>query len=416
MNVTYNNRYLLALVVFFGLTCSQVAAQTLEDYLQIAAENNPDLKAVYAEFEAALQEAPQVSSLPDPNLTVSAFGRMVETRLGPQEARFSLMQMFPWFGTLEARENAANLAAEAKFQSFLDARNELFYQVSEKYFQLYELERGIRFQRDNAEILRNYKDLSLSRVRAGSGALSDVLQTELMINETATALEILDLQKAPLRTQFNSLLNRHRNMEVVLPEQLETTEVSLQEIPDGILEDHPKLMEMEKMAASARSREVVARKEGYPDIGLGMEYAIIGKRTDANPEGNGRDAFMPMLSISLPIFRKKYRAAEKEAQFMQESYSQRRVAVKNRLSAEFEAAIFDLERSRSMLALYEKQVESSNQVLNLLLSSYRNAAADFEEVLRVRQELLRYQLEIAGAEAAFFTAIARINYLSGKAF
>lgn len=416
MNVKINNRFLVTLWVFFGLTCSQVAAQTLEDYLQIAAENNPDLKAMYAEFEAALQEAPQVSSLPDPSLTVAAFGRMVETRLGPQEARFSFMQMFPWFGTLEARENAANLAAEAKFQAFLDARNELFYQVSEKYFQLYELEKGIRFQRDNAEILRDYKDLSLSRVRAGGGALSDVLQTELMINETATALEILELQKKPVRVQFNSLLNRERNLAVDLPEQLDAGTSGLQEIPASILEDHPKLIEMDKMAASAKSQEIAAKKEGYPDIGLGMEYAIIGKRMDADPDGNGRDAFMPMLSISLPIFRKKYRAAQKEAQFMQESYSQRRVAVENRLEADFEAAVYDLERSRSMLDLYEKQVESSNQVLNLLLSSYRNASADFEEVLRVRQELLKYQLEIAGAEADFFTAIARINYLSGKAF
>ena len=47
-------------------------------------------------------------SLPDPTFTVSAFGRMIETRVGTQEARFSVMQMFPWFGTLEAKENIRN--------------------------------------------------------------------------------------------------------------------------------------------------------------------------------------------------------------------------------------------------------------------------------------------------------------------
>jgi outer membrane protein TolC len=98
-------------------------AQTLDDYLAIAEKNNPQLKAKLQEFEAAIQRVPQVSSLPDPSLNVSAFGQMVETRVGQQMARFSLSQMFPWFGTLAAQKDAAALAAEAQYAAYLDARN-----------------------------------------------------------------------------------------------------------------------------------------------------------------------------------------------------------------------------------------------------------------------------------------------------
>ncbi len=112
-------------------------SQTLDDYLQTAAENNPKLKSSYAQFEAAMQQAPQVSSLPDPTLTMSAFGRMIETRLGAQEARFSLSQMFPWFGTLQAKEDASVLMAEAKFQNYLDLRNQLFFEIKSVYAELY---------------------------------------------------------------------------------------------------------------------------------------------------------------------------------------------------------------------------------------------------------------------------------------
>ena len=118
--------YLLLAFVFFGITSE---AQSVEHFLQIAAENNPEIQSAYSEFEAALQKSPQVSSLPDPTLTVSAFGRMMETRLGAQEARFSLMQMFPWFGTLSARTNSADLMAEAKFQEYLNTREKVFMQV-----------------------------------------------------------------------------------------------------------------------------------------------------------------------------------------------------------------------------------------------------------------------------------------------
>ena len=101
-----NINYLILVLVLYA---TSVNSQTLNDYLSMASQNNPEIQSAYKEFEAALQKAPQVSSLPDPSLTMSAFGRMIETRVGAQEARFSLMQMFPWFGTLEAKKNAANL-------------------------------------------------------------------------------------------------------------------------------------------------------------------------------------------------------------------------------------------------------------------------------------------------------------------
>src|SRR5690606_9069662 len=112
-------------------------SQTLEEYLQIASEQNPQVRASYAQFEAAMQRSPQVASLPDPTLTMSAFGRMMETRLGPQMARFTLMQMFPWFGTLQAREDVATLMAEAAFQEYLDQRNQVFYEVRSVYAEIY---------------------------------------------------------------------------------------------------------------------------------------------------------------------------------------------------------------------------------------------------------------------------------------
>ena len=398
-------------LVFFSF-CGKIEAQTLEDYLQIAAENNPDLKATYAEFEAALQEVPQVKSLPDPSLTMSAFGRMVETRLGPQEARFSLMQMFPWFGTLEAQANVAELMAEAKFQAFLQARNELFFEVSSQYYDLYELEQQLKYQQEDLEILQNYKDLSLAKVSAGNGALSDVLQADIRRNETVTAVELLKLKKQPMLAEFNALLNRDKFDAVLLPEEIDTEKIEI--LSKVEIAANPQLAELEKMAKSALARQEVVKKEGMPSMGIGVDYVVVGERMDMQVADSGQDAIMPMLSISLPIFRKKYRAARKQAEFLAESYSQRKAELENRISAEVEAAVFEVREAKAMLELYQRQVESSEQVLNLLLSSYRNAASDFKEVLQVRQELLQYQLAVAGAEADLMTALARIDYLSGK--
>ncbi|PKP39369.1 MAG: TolC family protein, partial [Bacteroidetes bacterium HGW-Bacteroidetes-13] len=135
--------------LFLLLTAVSSQAQSLDDYLKIAAENNPGAKAAYLEFEASMQRLPQVSSLPDPTLSMSALGQMIETRVGTQEARFSLMQSFPWFGTLKAKKEVAALEADAKFQAYLDRRNELFLKVKTAYYELYEVKHHIHHKMQN---------------------------------------------------------------------------------------------------------------------------------------------------------------------------------------------------------------------------------------------------------------------------
>ncbi|MFO7721215.1 MAG: TolC family protein, partial [Gillisia sp.] len=191
-------------------------AQDLETYLQMASENNPKLKASYAEFEAAMQRAPQVASLPDPTLTMSAFGRMIETRLGAQEARFNLMQMFPWFGTLRAKEDAANLMAEASFQNYLDLRSQVFFDVKQVYAELYALEKTIQLKKENFSILDSYRELALSRFRSGNSPMVNVVKVDIQRDAAIIEIELLEEKRKPLETRFNLMLRREKGEAIVL--------------------------------------------------------------------------------------------------------------------------------------------------------------------------------------------------------
>ncbi len=88
------------ILVTLLLAVCNLSAQSLTNYYELAAKNNPELKAKYKEFEASLQKIPQVSSLPDPNFSLGYFISPVETRLGPQNMKFSLTQMFPCLNDL----------------------------------------------------------------------------------------------------------------------------------------------------------------------------------------------------------------------------------------------------------------------------------------------------------------------------
>ena len=99
-----NKIYSIILILGIFLGGQSVHAQEiLEEYLTMAAENSPMLKAKFNDYLAALETVPQVGALPDPQLAFGYFIQPVQTRVGPQEFRISATQMFPWFGTLNAR-------------------------------------------------------------------------------------------------------------------------------------------------------------------------------------------------------------------------------------------------------------------------------------------------------------------------
>lgn len=399
------------LVLFFG---NRTQSQELETYLGIAAENNPKLQSAYTQFEAALLQSPQVASLPDPTLTVSAFGRMIETRLGAQEARFNLMQMFPWFGTLKVKAQAADLMAEARFQEYLAMRGDLFFEVKKAYAELYELEKTIDLKEDNLEILDSYRELSLSKFRSGSSSMVNVVRVDIKREEAITEIELEKEALESLKKQFNYLLNRDSDAVVNVQDTLVINAPGAPEIEEIDMEAHPELVRYDRELEAYQSRAEIAQKEGLPMLGLGVDYSIISKRTDANPSMNGQDAIMPMFSVSLPIFRKKYKAAEKEAELMQTAAIQNREARENELLGVYEQTRYELNKAVKLLSLYDRQITSSNQANKLLVSGFGNNTEDFEEVLRMNQDILMLNTQKLAALRNGFIAQAKLDYLATK--
>ena len=294
--------------VFAGSALAQDL--TLEDYLAIAAENNPGLQAQYKAFEAALEKIPQAKGLPDPTLSFGYFISPVETRVGPQRARFSLSQMFPWFGTLKASGDVAALKAEAQYQAFLDQKNQLFYQVSASYYPLYELDRWLTLERENAEILESYKTIATTKFENAEGTLVNVLRVDLMLKDATTNIEILEEKQQPLVTTFNKLLNQEEFAPIERPDTLVVMEEAPEVSKDSLFTQNPVLEELEFKIKASEAQEVLAEKQGLPKLGIGLDYVMVGQREDLTPgmsiQDDGQDALMPMVSLSIPLYRGKY--------------------------------------------------------------------------------------------------------------
>ena len=401
------------LFVWFAVIAS-VQAQTLEEYYQIAADNNPGLQAEYKEYEAAMQNVSRVSSLPDPTFSFGYFAQPAETRVGPQKAKFSLIQMFPWFGTLKAQGDAAALMAEAKFQAFLDARNKLYYEVAAAYYPLYELNRIWQIEQENITLLDAYKTIALQKFQNGEGTMVNVLRTDIMLKDAQTNLDILNDKEKPLLASFNQLLNREADEPVAIADTLILKPLPDNAVRDSMLVNNPNLFKFELLYESQQAAEKAAFRNGLPKFGIGLDYVLVDERTDMNVPDNGKDVIMPMVSISLPIFRGKYKAAREEAKLMQESYRLKKEDLHNALIANYEMIKFEITKKQKLIELYEQQIDESKQMLNLLYTAYSNSGKDFEEVLRMEQQLLKYRKLKVSALSEYYMALEKLNYITAK--
>lgn len=407
--------YLYSVFLLF-LTGSHldIKAQIPGKYLQEAVANNPKVKAKYAEFEVALQRAARANALPDPTLSFGYFIMPVETRVGPQRAKISLSQMFPWFGTLAANKDVLSLQAEAKYQEFLDVRNDVYYEVKKAWYPLYENKQILTLQEENIEILKTFKRLATTAFKNGKGNLSDALRADVMIDIAITEIELLKEEQKPLIIQFNLILNRSDTTLAINIESLPEPIIKINYRRDSILQSSPILQALDLRLKSAEAEEKLARKQGLPKFGVGLDYVIVGQRNDVSITDNGNDVLMPMVSMSLPIFRRKYRSAIKEAQYTQDAISAKKQAFTNELLSRYANTEYQLNKAYKLILLYEQQVTKTKQIIDLLLNEYSNSGKDYEEILRMQQQLLKYNIAKVKAVHEYYKALAQLDYITSK--
>ena len=396
------------LIVGFSLK-----AQSLEELKTISAENNLDLKAQYKSFKAQLENVMQAKSWQDPNLSFGYFISPIETRVGPQIAKFSLTQMLPWFGTFKARGDVAAYRAEAEYEKFQNQKLKLFLEVAKHYYELAFLSEKVHLEDEQIQLLADVKLMVESHYENDKAKMTDILRIELEIDELKTSVQVLEDQKKALVSQLNQLMNRPTETPIVIdnPRQIleNTNDLKMQKIA----ENHPRLEKIQRKQEANEAEKELAKKQAMPQFGFGLDYAIIQNRnvraTDA-----GQDAIIPTISISLPIFGKKNRSRKKQAQLKGESLQFQLENEKTRLETEIEVAQYKKEELLSVLDLYNKQLESLKDILQLAEVALANDSMDIEEVLRLEEERLLYQKQKAETLADLQKNKETLDYLTLK--
>jgi hypothetical protein len=77
-------------------------------------------------------------------------------------------------------------------------------------------------------------------------------------------------------------------------------------------------------------------------------------------------------------------------------------------------ANYNVSKAKTLKGLYKKQTESTQQAISLLIAAYSNSGTDFEEILRMNQDLLMLQSATVSANKNQFIAQSTLEYLISK--
>ncbi len=471
----YKKLLILIIALGSWLTVSsQQYPDSLLRYLEIAAKYNPVVLQKFTEYQAALQKIPQVGSLSDPQLSVGVFLKPMELVSGNQVADIRLMQMFPWFGVLKYAKDEMSLMANAKFELFRDAKLQVYYDVQRTWYELYKVQKDISISEKNIEILKIIERLALVRFKstpsesagtsssgsaksavsaqensagssgmqtmgAGQGnsgavastqasssmqsspmgssstssGLSDIYRIQIEAGDLENNIALLKNQQNTIMAQFNTYLNRPVTAPVFTYENIsmDSLELSLPAVSDSMLVNNPMLGMLKYEEQSIEARKKMVTRMGYPMVGLGLNYSLISKSEMSTSPMNGKDMIMPMVTVSLPIYRKKYNAMINEAELMKTATSQNYQAASNSLQAEYYQAVQLYQDAHRRVKLYDNQYKLASKSLDLMLKSFTVSSSGLTDVLRIRQQTLDYELKEVEAVADFNTAVAWLKRL-----
>ena len=391
---------------------------SLAVYIAEAIRNNPGLKSEYQAYQAQMANAQGAGFLSDPQLSVGLFPQAMHHVNGKQLATITIMQMFPWFGTLKAGREQMGYKAQEAYQKFREKSLSTAFNVEKQWYSILATQEKVKAVKQKRALLNDIKKVAIylyKNYTAGRDTkMSDQLRLDAEEERLKEQTESLETQLTLQKQQFNITLHRQPNAALSLPDS-----ITLRQMPTfnwtEIERNNPKLAQYSAIQKAFKSQEEQTRAKGMPMIGMGLQYMLNGKvDMPMMPNMNGKDMVMPMVSVTIPIYRKKITSAIHSAQLMERSAAYNYQSQLDALQSTYLSIEQRADDIKRKLKLYESEVSLLNRTLELMQKEYATGATSLTDILQTTRESIDYDLLKAEANAQYNTITAEAIQLIAR--
>jgi outer membrane protein TolC len=375
------------------------ARPTLDDYLRVAAWRSPALRAAFYRWQSDVERSGYTGKLPDPIVGYTYFIESVETRVGPQNQRFALRQMIPWFGTLGSRQDVSFQASEASWQAF--------------HSKVLELQRTTR---ENLELLGFWESIARAKYRVALSQHPDVIRAQVELGKLEDRLLTVEEQLGPAAAHLRSILDIPDSTTLVLPDSIVVTEATVDRdtILTRAIQHNPSLKSQLYMIESARAGVRTAGKSYWPGLTLGLDYIDTGPARNPGVPDSGKDAFTVSVGVNVPIWFGANGARKREAEADMRARQHDYTDTRNQLAAAIDLVVYEYQDAMRKTQLYrDGLIPKAQQSLGASYTAYQAGEVDFLNVLDAQRQLLDFQLMFERSRSNLAIRRAQLEMLTG---
>lgn len=397
------------LILSLFLVSGFAKAQVLEDLIQEAYTNSPEIQKFDVQYKIASEKVNEANSLRNTDFNFGYMAVAPEMEMPMERFRVSVMQMLPWFGTISARENYAASMAEAQYVEVVIAKRKLALSISQRYYQLYEIRAKQEVLDKNITLLQTYERLALNSLEVGKASAVDVLRLQIRQNELRQQKEVLLQENKEIQAAINSLMNLPYDKEVVVVGSFEIPEEENYYNYEN-LDVNPELLKYDKLYQSVEQAEVLNQKERAPMLGFGVEY--VNQENSPMITSPYKDMVMPMVSLSIPIFNNKYKSQTRQNELRKQEIQFQKEERLNVLKADLSKAISQQNQARIKFSIQKQNLKQAEDAEEILIKNYETGIIDFKDILDIQELQLKFQTAQIESVTMYYVQSAIINYLS----
>lgn len=411
-------------------TKPSVAGQslTLEQCIEVALQNNPELAATDWEVSAAGSRLDQARGARWPSLSMEGRAdrfldpqRLIQARYNGEPGSFDenvfrsdILLKLPLFtgGRILSEIEAAHLLHEAEGNRLMRTREELVFAVSSTFFSILGQRKVIESLKFSLAAMDEHLKQVGHLLDAQKAARVDVLRSEVRLADLKQSLvreeNVLAVQKRLLANLLGLDYDTERFMPVG---RLTFQEVALD--ADRLLEQalgqRPDYMAAQRRL-EAQARRVDAARAGHmPTVSLQGGYGLRG-----NALGDGDDAGAIGVGVTVPLFEGARIAAKVEEERAALAASQERFRkLKLQIRQEVETAVLEIRANTARVQSVEKAIEQARESLRIERQKYRLGMGSLTDVLDAQSALLQAETSYHRAMADYRIAMARLDLATG---
>lgn len=395
------------------MTKSYVA---LSELVEEALSQNPQVKAAYEEWQAAIEKIPQAKSLPDPMVGYSHFGQSIETRLGPQRNKISLSQKIPFFGKLSLRGKIAERGASILEEQYHRVKADVVLRVKQAYYSLYWFDKVIRISQEEKEVLKRLARIAQKKYETGMANQQDVLKAQLEMSKVTDKLLNLNQGRKAAVARLNFVLNRPPDSSIgeVKEPEIPAFKIKIGKFYQLAEERRPELRKAQHLIEKNEESLKLAKKNYYPDFKFMFDYIDMGAGTTTHLK-DGRNAWMGSVGINIPIWRKKLHAAEAESALQLKASKERYADVKNETLSRVNELYYEAKTAEEQIDLYKYSLmPQAEQAFKASEVGYLAGKVDFLNLLDSERMVLLIKTGYHKSIADFGKSLAQLERVVGQ--